>query len=41
MKGARMSFELKMFLLGLVIIIDTIIILKYEFGDDNDKGGIE
>lgn len=40
MKGARMSFEFKMFLLGLVIIIDTIIILKYEFNDD-DKGGIE
>jgi len=31
-----MSFEFKMLLLGLVILIDTIIILKYEF---NDKGG--
>ena len=33
-----MSFEFKMLLLGLVILIDTVIILKYEF-KDNDKGG--
>ena len=38
MKGAKMSFEFKMLLLGLVILIDTVIILKYEF-KDNDKGG--
>ena len=33
-----MSFEMKMFMLGIIIIIDTYIILKNEF-QNNDKGG--
>jgi len=39
-----MSFEFKMILLGIVILIDTVIILKYEFKDNyqnNDKGGFD
>ena len=36
------SFEIKMILLGIVILIDTVIILRYEFkDDDNDKGGYD